>query len=98
MADKEKRLRKILDKLGLKGRLKLVTSLDEAHLVLVQDKRCASRTKLIGKNSWLIFMERGYTFPEEDVYYVISSNPRDRKHIEKKYLTNAFACMQTKLT
>ena len=98
MADKAKRLRKILDKLGLKGRLKLVASLDEAHLVLVQDKRCASRTKLIGKDGWLIFMERGYTFPEEDVYYVISSNPRDRKHIEEKYLTNAFACMQTKLT
>ena len=98
MADTEKRLRKILTKLGLKGRLKLVASLDEAHLVLVQDKRCASRTKLIGKDSWLIFIERGYTFPEEDVYYVISPNPRDRKHIEEKYLTNAFACMQTKLT
>ena len=98
MADKEKQFRKILTKLGLKGRLKLVASLDEAHLILVQDKRCASRTKLMGKDSWLIFIERGYTFPEEDVYYVISSNPRDRKHIEEKYLTNAFACMQTKLT
>ena len=97
MADKEKRLRKILTKLGMKGRLKLVASL-EAHLVLVQDKQCASRTKLIGKDSWLIFIERGYTFPEEDVYYVISPNPRDRKHIEEKYLTNAFACIQTKLT
>ena len=98
MADKEKRLRKILSKLGLRGRLKLVASLDEAHLVLVQDKQCASRSKLIGKDSWLIFIERGYTFPEEDVYYVISSNPRDRKHIEEKYLTNTFACIQTKLT
>ena len=98
MADKEKRLRKILTKLGMKGRLKLVASLDEAHLVLVQDKQCASRTKLIGKDSWLIFIERGYTFPEEDVYYVISPNPRDRKHIEEKYLSNAFASLQTKLT
>ena len=98
MVDKEKRLRKILTKLGMKGRLKLVASLDEVHIVSVQDKQCASRTKLIGKDSWLIFIERGYTFPEEDVYYVISPNPRDRKHIEEKYLTNAFACIQTKLT
>ena len=98
MADKEKRLRKILSRLGLKGRLKLVASLDEAHLVIVEDKRCASRTKLIGKDSWLIMIERGYTFPEEDVHYVISPNPRDKKNIEQKYLTNAFACIQTTLT
>ena len=75
MADKEKQFRKVLAEVGLKGRLKLVTSLDEAHLVLVHDKQCASRTKLIGKDSWLIFTERGYTFPEEDVYYVIFSQP-----------------------
>ena len=98
MADKEKRLRKILVKINMKGRLKLVASLDEAHLVLVQDKQCVSRTKLIGKDSWLIMIEKGYTFPEEEVYYVVSPNPRDRKHIEEKYLTNAFACMQTRLT
>ena len=98
MADEEKRLRKILSRLGLKGRLKLVVSLDEAHFVIVEDKQCASRTKLIGKDSWLIMIERGYTFPEEDVYYVISPNPRDKKNIEQKYLTNAFACIQNKLT
>ena len=98
MEDKEKRLRKILVKINMKGRLKLVASLDEAHLVLVEDKQCASRTKLIGKDSWLIMIEKGYTFPEEEVYYVVSANPRDRKHIEQKYLTNAFACVQTTLT
>ena len=73
MADKENRFRKILAEMGLKEKLKLVTSLDEAHLVLVHDKQCASRTKLIGKDSWLIFTERGYNFPEEDVYYAIFS-------------------------
>ena len=73
MADKEKRFRKVILNAGFKGKLKLVDTLDEAHLVLVHDKQCASRTKLIGKDSWLIFTERGYTFPEEDVYYVIFS-------------------------
>ena len=98
MADKEKRLRKILVKINMKGRLKLVATLEEAHLVLVQDKRCASRTKLIGKDTYLEMVEKGYTFPEEEVYYTVSTNPRDRKHIEEKYLTNAFAHVKPALT
>ena len=98
MADKEKRLRKILVKINMKGRLKLVATLEEAHLILVQDKRCASRTKLIGKDTYLEMEEKGYTFPEEEVYYTVSTNPRDRKHIEEKYLTNAFAAVKPALT
>ena len=35
MADKEKRLRKILDKIYMKGLLKSVGTLEEAHIVLV---------------------------------------------------------------
>ena len=98
MADKEKRLRKILVKINMKGRLKLVATLEEAHLILVQDKRCASRTKLIGKDTYLEMEEKGYTSPEEEVYYTVSTNPRDRKHIEEKYLTNAFAAVKPALT
>ena len=98
MADKDKRLRKILVKINMKGRLKLVATLEEAHLVLVEDKQCASRTKLIGKDTYLIMIEKGYTFPEEEVYYTVSTNPRDRKHIEQKYLTSAFAAVKPALT
>ena len=38
MADKEKRFRKILLKRGLKGRVKLVDTLEQAHFVLVNRK------------------------------------------------------------
>ena len=98
MADKEKRLRKILVKICMKGKLKSVGSLEEAHLVLVEDRQCSSRTKLIGKDTYLIMIEKGYTFPEEEVYYLVSTNPRDRKHIEQKFLTNAFAVVKPALT
>ena len=97
MADKEKRLSKILSKGGLKGKLKLVATLDEAHLVIVKDKRYVIGTRFIEKDNWLIMIERGYTFPEEDVYYVISPNPRDKKNIEQRLLSNAYSCKHTKL-
>ena len=90
MADKEKRLRKILVKKGWKGKLKSVATLEEARLVLV-NRRGHSELQLIGKDNYLTMIEKGYTFPEEEVYYVVSPNPRDSKHIEEKYVTNAVA-------
>ena len=95
--DKEKRLRKILVKMNMKGRLKLVASLEEAHLVLVNE-RGHGRVQLIGKDSYLMAIEKGYIFPEEEVYYLVSTNPRDKKNIERKYLTNAFASVKPRPT
>ena len=95
MADKEKRLRKILSKGGLKGKLKLAASLDEAHLVIVEDKRCVCGNRLIGKGTYLEMIEKGYTAPEEEVYYVVSTNPRNVWHIEHQMLTNAFSVVRT---
>ena len=39
MADKEKRIQKFLTKVGLKGKLKLVKTLEEATVVVVEDPR-----------------------------------------------------------
>ena len=94
MADKEKRLRKILLKKGWKGKLKLVATLEEAHLILVNKKE-RSKIQLIRKGTYLEMIEKGYTTPEEEVYYVVSTNPRNRKLIEEKYLTNPFAVVKT---
>ena len=96
MADKEKRLRKLLSKLCIKGQFKLVAKLEEAHPVLIQDKRCVSRNKLTEKDSYLMAIEQGYIFPEEDVYYMVSTNPRNKQLVEQKYLTNAFANIKNK--
>ena len=91
MADKEKRLRKLLTRKGWKGKLKLVTTLEEARIILVNNKeRC--KIYLIGKDTYLEIIEKGYTAPEEEVYYVISTNPRNAWNIEHKMLTNAFCC------
>ena len=73
MADKEKQLRKILVKINMKGRLKLVATLEEAHLILVQDKRCASRTKLIGKDTYLEMVVKVTLFPKRR--FIIRSLP-----------------------
>ena len=91
MEDKEKRLRKILVKRGIKGKLKPVDTLEEAHIIVVENRNDKKKTKLIGKDSYLGMVENGYTFPEETIYFTVSSNPRDKMHIEQTMLSNAFA-------
>ena len=91
MADKEKRFRKILSKKCLKGRLKLVATLEEAHIIIIENKQSHSKTQIMGKGTYLEMIEKGYTAPEEEVYYAISPNPRDTRHIEDKLLSNAFS-------
>ena len=53
MADKEKRLCQILSNFRLKGKLKLVATLDEAHIVIVEDRNDKSNTKYIGKEVYI---------------------------------------------
>ena len=89
MADKEKRFRKILSRKGLKGRLKLVNTLEQSHFVLFNRKR-PGELLFIRKGTYSELIEIGHTFPEEEVYFVVSSNPSDSKHIEERYLTNGF--------
>ena len=89
MADKEKRLRKILIKKGLKGRIKLVDTLEEADIVIVEDRNDKTKTKFIGKEVYIKMVKEGYTFPEENIFFTVSSNPRDKKNIEQKLFTKA---------
>ena len=96
MADKEKRLRKIMGKKCLKGKLKPVGSLEEAHLVLVEDRQCTKKTKLVGVDSYREMVENGHTFPEENVHFLVSTNPRNMWHVERQFLSNAFATMRPK--
>ena len=90
MADKEKRLRKILVNKGMKGKLKPVDTLEEAHIIVVEDRNDKTKTKFIGKDSYIRMVEEGYTFPEENMFFTVSSNPRDKKNIEQKLLSNTF--------
>ena len=94
MSDKEKRLRKILVKKGLKGRLKLVPSLDDAHLVYIENIQCHTKSMLIGKDTYSKMLERGNVFPDEIVFYLVSTNPRNMYQIEQQFLLNAFGSMK----
>ena len=98
MADKEKRLRKILVKKGLKGKLKPVATLEEARIIIVENKQCSSKTMVIGKDTYEQFLEEGHTFPEDQVYYVISSNPRNAWNIEHKIMSSSYGLLRHKLT
>ena len=90
MADKEKRFRKILSKKLWNGRLKLVNTLEQSHCVLVHIKELG-KLLFIKKEIYLELIERGHTFPEEEVYFMVSSNPSDSKHIVERYLAHGFS-------
>ena len=81
MADKEKRLRKILSRRGWKGRLKSVATLEKAHIIIIEDGQSMTKTQLIDKDSYVMALENGYTFPEDRVHYLVPSNPRDVRQV-----------------
>ena len=89
MADKLKRLRKILVKKGLKGQLKPVGSLEEAHIILIDNKQCIDRIKLMGKDAYKEFLDDGHILPSDIVHFLISANPRNRWNIEQHLFTSA---------
>ena len=97
MADKAKRLRKILVKKCLKGKLKPVGSLEETHLIIVENRQCVNKTMLIGRDSYREMVENGHTFPEEDIHYLVSTNPRNAWHVEQQFMSNSFGTMRSVL-
>ena len=79
MAEKSKRLRKLLDKAGLKGQLKQVGSLDEAHIVLLINPACKSQLMFTGKVEYERASENGeIPLEEREVYFLVSTNPRNK--------------------
>ena len=88
MADKLKRLQKILVKKCLKGQLKPVETLDDAHIILLESKHSIDRAIFIGKDTYKELIEDGHTFPPDIVYFLVSANPRNRLHIERRLLSN----------
>ena len=81
MADKEKRLRKFLSKTGWKGRLKSVATLEEAHMIIIEDRQSVDNYQLVEKDTYVKGLENGYTFPEDRVHYLVPSNPRDVRNV-----------------
>ena len=88
MADKEKRLHKILVKKGWKGQLKSVDTLEEAHLIILENEQSITKTKHMRKDAYKMLLQEGYTFPEDKVHYLVSTNPRDAWNTENRFMTS----------
>ena len=86
MADKSKRLRKILLKHGLKGVLIPVNTLEEAHIIIIDGKPAA---KFVGVDTYKQLIDKGHTFPEESIHYLTASNPRNRWRMEHRFIDNS---------
>ena len=94
MAENGKRLNKFLDKAGLKGKLRPVESLEEEHIIVIEDKQCLSRSKFMRKDEYKRLVENDRTFPSDIVHFLVSTNPRNGSHIEKKLISNRFGSIK----
>ena len=81
MADKEKRLRKALLNSNLRGKLKTVKTLEEAYIVIVLHPLDSRNCFVYHKDRYQDELNSGETFPEEYVYFMVPTNPRNIKQI-----------------
>ena len=88
MADKEKQLRKILSKIGKKGVLKHVGTLEEAHVVLVENHTNPFKYGIYKKEEYQYVLTNGYGFPEERVYFLVATNPRNWQQVVQSVLSS----------
>ena len=89
MAEKGKRLNKFLGgRAGLKGQLKPVGTLEEAHIILIENEQCIHRSAFMGKDAYKRMVENGRTFPSDMVHFLVFANPRNSRSIERSLLSN----------
>ena len=86
MTDKIKRLRKILKKKGIKGRLKPVDSLENFQFVLVEDKRCVYNSFIVRTEDYKTLLERGETYQPDIVNFLVNSNNRNVLNVNNSIL------------
>ena len=94
MADKEKRLRKILFHANLKGKLKSVKTYEESSIVVVEDPCSASKNIFFDKKGFEYALLGGETFPEDRVHFLVSTNPRNRQLVERSVMCNNYGMME----
>ena len=88
MADKEKRLRKILNQAGLKGKLKSVRTYEESSIAVMEDPCNATKNTFFDKRGFEYALSKGETFSEDRVHFLVSTNPRNTQLVERSVLTN----------
>ena len=98
MADKLKRLRKLLDKKGFKGLFKPVRTLEEAHIILIDNPQCMNRMRLMKKDTYKEILDDGHVLPSDIVHYLVVANPRNRRNIEERLISSARGSVTQKFT
>ena len=68
MTDENKGVEKIFKKMGIKGWLKPVDSLENSQFVLVEDKRCFRDNFIIKTEDYKTSLERGEAFPPDCLF------------------------------
>ena len=86
MADKEKRIRKFLNKINIKGKLKTVKTLDEASIVIILDPHAAINSLFYDKAGYQSALIRGEAFPEDRVHFLTPTNPRNNNLVARGLL------------
>ena len=89
MADKEKRIQKFLTKVGFKGKLKSVKTLEEATVVVVEDPRDRINNMFYDLYHYQIALERSGPFPADRVHFLTSTNPRNKGLVERGIFTKS---------
>ena len=87
MIDKGKRIQKFLTKVGLKGKLKSVKTLEEATVVVVEDPRDRAKNTFYDRACYQITLEKSGPFPMELVHFLTSTNPRNKGLVERGICT-----------
>ena len=87
MTDKNKRLENYFKKRGIKGFLKPVDNLENSQLVIVENKRCASKISLVKTEYYKTLLERGETYPPDLVHFLIHTNKRNVQNIKNSIIT-----------
>ena len=90
MADKEKRLRKILVKLHIRGLLESVKTLEESHLVLIEYEEGPSVYSFYEKEGYQEVLDKGYIFPENRVHFLVPSNPRNQSRVVRSIMSSKY--------
>ena len=89
MADKEKRIQKFLTKTRLKGKLKSVKTLEEATVVVVEDPRDKANNEVYDRTHYQMVLEKKGPFPEDRVHFLTSTNPRNKRLVERGIFTKS---------
>ena len=89
MADKEKRIQKFLTKVGLKGKLKLVKTIEEATVIVVEDPRDKANNVIYDRVHYQMVLERMGSFPGDRVHFLTSTNPRNKRLVERGIFTKS---------